>query len=89
MLKKTLTAIDGEGRRITQSVEDWARVRKVTVKSLRQRMRLGFSDNDAVNFPKGKSPKTKAVIKEREGADKITQLWHKFLYQKHPTIGVV
>lgn len=75
----TLTATDSNGTVVTKGIEAWATLRGVTVKYLRQRKRLGFSDEDAIHLPRGRSPKR--VINEVK-RDKLEPLWRKFLYNK-------
>lgn len=52
---KTITAMD-DGKLKTLTTEEWAGKRELTAKLINQRLRRGFSEDEAVNLKRGTSP---------------------------------
>lgn len=80
-MSNELTAKNNKGEWETKSIEAWAKLKGVEPRYLRQRKRVGYSDNDAVNMLYGKSPKAK--IRHNIEHNEFTKFWDKFLYNRN------
>ena len=80
-MSNELTAKNNKGEWETKSVEAWAKLKNVEPRYLRQRKHNGYTDNDAVNMPYGKSPKAK-IVHIIEHND-LTKFFDKFLYKRN------
>ena len=77
---RTLTAINKNGVLETKTFAEWAVCKGVSIKYLRQRKRSGFTDNETVNLPYGKSPRQ--MTKPKNTNKNLAQLWDQFLYKR-------
>jgi hypothetical protein len=62
----------------THSVRTWAAIKNVSVKYLQQRKRAGFTDDETINLPYGKSPKKRTIFEKKW--TRAQPHWRSFLF---------
>ena len=77
MISNSITAVHN-GKLQTHSYKAWAAIKNVTVKYLQQRKRSGYTDDEAINVPFGKSPDRRSAFKLSQQA--MQPHWRKFVF---------